>query len=74
NDITVALDRVESLGEFVEIERIVSTASEIEQAQNDIQELASKLALREVETRSYLGMLISALQSGEGNQPSHPPR
>jgi adenylate cyclase, class 2 len=60
--ITIALDQVEALGEFVEIERIVTTASEIEQAKQDIQELASLLGLTVVEPRSYLGMLLQDKQ------------
>ena len=56
--LTITLDHVESLGYFAEVERIVNDSSEIEQAQNDIQEVGQCLGLSEVEPRSYLGMLL----------------
>ena len=56
--VTISLDHIESLGDFVEIERIVSNQKEIESAQRDIQEVAKKLHLSEIESRSYLGMLL----------------
>lgn len=57
-NVTITLDHVESLGDFVEIERIVNHQEEIEAAQRDIQEVANKLGLSEIESRSYLGMLL----------------
>lgn len=56
--LTITLDQVETLGAFTEIERIVHTSSEIEQAQADIQEVGKMLQLTEVEPRSYLGLLL----------------
>ena len=56
--LTITLDQVESLGAFTEIERIVNSQSEIEQAQADIQEVGRMLQLTEVEPRSYLGLLL----------------
>lgn len=56
----VTLDHVESLGYFVEIEQILHHADEIAIAQTDIQELAHQLKLTQVETRSYLGMLLAS--------------
>jgi adenylate cyclase class 2 len=57
--IALMLDSVESLGEFVEIERIVTTPAEMELAQQDIQEVSQRLQLSQIEPRSYLGMLLS---------------
>lgn len=56
--VTITLDHVESLGDFVEIERIVRNQDEIESAQRDIQEVAKTLRLAKIESRSYLGMLL----------------
>ena len=61
---TITLDQVETLGTFAEIERMVFDASEIDQAQADIQEIGSMLQLTHVEPRSYLGLLM-ARQSDE---------
>lgn len=56
--VTITLDHVEPLGYFAEIERIVSEASEIEIAQQDIQAIGGMLGLLQVEPRSYLGLLL----------------
>ncbi len=56
--LTITLDQVETLGYFAEIERIVMDSSEIELAQQDIQEVGKMLHLFEIERRSYLGMLL----------------
>ena len=58
SSVTITLDHVESLGDFVEIERIVRNQEEIESAQRDIQEVAKRLRLSKIESRSYLGMLL----------------
>jgi adenylate cyclase, class 2 len=58
--ITIALDHVESLGDFVEIERIVTTSEQVEQAKIDIQTMAQWLALDQIESRSYLSMILSS--------------
>lgn len=60
--LTVTLDTVDGLGEFAEIERILRDSSEVELAQQDIQDLAKAISLTEKESRSYLGMLLQ-LQS-----------
>ncbi len=57
--VTVTLDHVESIGYFVEIERIVFEKSEIELAQQDIQEIGRQLHLSQIEPRSYLGLLLA---------------
>ncbi len=57
--VTIALDQVESLGYFAEVERIVRDSSEISLAQKDIQEVGNLLGLSDVERHSYLGLLLS---------------
>ena len=57
-NVTITLDHVESLGYFAEIERILNDPCDIEQAQNDIQAVGQRLGLSQVESRSYLGMLL----------------
>ena len=57
--VTITLDHVESIGYFVEIERIVFEKSEIELAQQDIQEIGTRLHLSQLEPRSYLGLLLA---------------
>ena len=59
--VTIALDHVESLGDYVEIERIAMSRAEISIAQQDIQDLARQLNLTQVESRSYLGLLLAKL-------------
>jgi adenylate cyclase, class 2 len=59
--VVVTLDHVESLGDFVEIERILLNDSEVESAERDIQSIATQLGLNVVEKRSYLGMLLAKL-------------
>jgi adenylate cyclase class 2 len=56
---TITLDRVDELGWFAEIERILHHRSEVEQAELEIQQVAQLLGLREIEKRSYLGMLLA---------------
>ena len=57
-NLTITLDHVETLGYFAEIERIVMNNSEIERAQQDIQEVGRMLHLSQIVQRSYLGMLL----------------
>lgn len=57
--VTITLDHVESIGFFVEIERIVTDKSELDLAQQDIQEIGRQLDLTQVEPRSYLGLLLA---------------
>ncbi|GAB5403911.1 MAG: class IV adenylate cyclase [Aureliella sp.] len=59
--IVVALDDVEQLGSFAEIEQIVSDPNELETAKETIQDVASRLGLAEVQPVSYLGMLLAKL-------------
>ncbi|WP_168164526.1 class IV adenylate cyclase [Pirellula sp. SH-Sr6A] len=56
--LTVTIDRVDNLGVFAEIERVVGSSEEAEMAQRDILALAELLGLHGVERRSYLGLLL----------------
>lgn len=62
---TIALDHVESIGYFAEIERMVNGSEEIAQAQKDIQEVGQLLGFSEVEPRSYLGLLLSKTEKSQ---------
>ncbi|MCO6046810.1 class IV adenylate cyclase [Aeoliella sp. ICT_H6.2] len=56
-DVEVAIDRVDEVGKFAEIE-IVADQSQAGEAQKVVLELAQQLGLGEAEPRSYLGMLL----------------
>lgn len=56
--VNIALDSVETLGEFCEIELCVEE-SETATAQALVQSLAARLGLADVERRSYLGMILA---------------
>lgn len=53
----IALDEVDELGSFLEVELIASEAN-LKSAQEAVLELASRLGLSQTEPRSYLGMLL----------------
>lgn len=57
----VAVDRVEQLGSFAEIEQIVSDKSKLDEARRAIETLAERLGLMDVQPKSYLGMLLTKL-------------
>lgn len=54
----IAIDSVENVGDFAEIERVVNSEQEIEQARSDIERLAHWLGLDHLERRSYLALLL----------------
>lgn len=56
--VNVALDTVDRLGEFCEIELCVDDA-ETAAAQDLVQSLAAHLGLEDIERRSYLGMILA---------------
>jgi adenylate cyclase class 2 len=64
--LTITLDEVEKLGSFVEIERILEQSDEVEQAEKDILAVAQMLGLRDIEKRSYLGLLLASTNASEG--------
>lgn len=56
--LTIALDDVEKLGKFVEVESVIDDQSQSDEIQAAILALAEHLELREVEVRSYLRQLL----------------
>lgn len=56
HDLEIVLDRAEGLGDFAEIEAIAADAADLPRAQHAVLELAKRLDLTDVETRSYLRM------------------
>jgi adenylate cyclase class 2 len=63
-ELEVALDQVEGLGTFVEVETIVKGDDELAQAQEAVVGLARELGLTEPEPRSYLSMLLERTAGG----------
>ncbi len=62
-DLTIALDRVDRLGCFVEIEKVVE--GEHETARRSVLALAEELGLTELEHRSYLELLLEGAEGEE---------
>jgi len=58
--IEVLLDRADGLGDFVEIEIVAGSESEVPAAQAAVLDLAGPLGLTEVEPRSYLRMFLES--------------
>ena len=56
--LTVVIDQVEGLGEFAEIEMVVTDADGLEAAQSEVLVLAERLGLRQIQPRSYLDQLL----------------
>ncbi len=59
----VTLDRAHGLGDFVEIEALASSESDLPAAQQAVLDLAVELGLDHVEPRSYLRMALEAARS-----------
>ena len=53
----IALDEVDELGWFLEVE-LIAEEGDLESAQQAVLALATEFGLRETERRSYLGMLL----------------
>jgi len=68
HDIEVALDEVEGLGGFAEIETLAATESDLPAAQAAVLALAGQLRLTEVEPRSYLRMALDARRQAAAGQ------
>jgi len=60
--VEVAIDQVEGLGSFVELETLAGDQAEIEPARQAILKLAAELNLSDFERRSYLELLLAAEQ------------
>ena len=58
SSLTVTVDNVVDLGMFVEVERVVESAADVEQARLEIVAFSQKLGLIQPESRSYLRMLL----------------
>ena len=58
SELVVVIDQVDDLGSFAEIEMVVADADCVEQARTEITKLASKLDLKDRESRSYLRMVL----------------
>jgi adenylate cyclase class 2 len=61
NDLSISVDFVENLGEFIEIESLVKTQNEIEKKRKEILNLLNELdiPLENCERRSYLELLLN---------------
>jgi adenylate cyclase class 2 len=58
SDIVVVIDAVDGLGNFVEIEKLVSDPSQLASAQTEVMALAKQLGLERIQPRSYLDQLL----------------
>lgn len=56
--VVATIDRVDGIGVFAEIERVVTGPEEIEHARDDIEQIARRLGLDRLEKRSYLAMVL----------------
>lgn len=57
--LTICLDDVEGLGHFAEVE-ILAPDEQSDTARQVLQEVAAQLGLRDVERRSYLGLILQS--------------
>jgi adenylate cyclase, class 2 len=64
HEIEIALDRVDGLGDFAEIETLVGNEAELPTAQAAVLALAAQLGLDQVEPRSYLRMTLEPRENG----------
>lgn len=56
--VIVTIDRVDSIGPFAEVERVVDNEQELVAAHQDIEAIATRLGLDIVEKQSYLSMFL----------------
>jgi adenylate cyclase class 2 len=56
--VVATVDRVDGIGVFAEIERVVARPEETEHARDDIEQVARRLGLDRPEKRSYLSMVL----------------
>ncbi len=59
--VVIALDQVDGLGSFAEVELVIEREEVLSQAHELIQSLAHELGLTDVEKRSYLGLVLDHL-------------
>jgi adenylate cyclase class 2 len=60
DEMTILIDSVQNLGNFVEVELLVGKNSQIDVARDRIRELSNLLGLRMSEPRSYLQMVLES--------------
>jgi adenylate cyclase, class 2 len=63
----VALDLAEGVGTFAEVETLVEAESDLPEGQKAVLDLAGELGLSEVESRSYLRMVLDASRASGRN-------
>ena len=61
--IVVALDKVENLGAFAEVEALAANEADLPAAQDAVRALAGELGLTDLEPRSYLRMVLEHLHA-----------
>ncbi len=62
HSLEVTLDRADGLGDFVEIEALAESETDLAAAQSAVLALARELGLTDVEPRSYLRMVLDSQQ------------
>ncbi|MDV3104492.1 class IV adenylate cyclase [Thermococcus waiotapuensis] len=63
--ISIALDEVENLGKFIEIETLVEDEGEIKEAVEHLRAILEELGVEHFERRSYLELLMERYRNGE---------
>ena len=59
-DLSITIDSVEGVGQFSEVELVVSHQVEIEAARDRIVDVSKQLGLSRIESKSYLNLLLNA--------------
>lgn len=59
SDVELAMDEVDDVGHYIELELIAQTRDQLADAQEKILTLCSRLRLKDAERRSYLELLLS---------------
>lgn len=57
----VALDAVDGIGNFAEIERVCDSEKDVELAKSDIAAIAYRLGFKDSESKSYLSLVLDSL-------------
>lgn len=63
-EVTVALDEVQQVGSYAEVEVLATGESDVETARQTVSRLANELGLTDHEPRSYLAMLLHHTAAG----------
>jgi len=62
--VTITLDEVEGLGQFIEIEKLVKEGN-IEEEVNKLREILEELGVKKFERKSYLELLLEKLKKND---------